>query len=312
MRGPTAPERRGPAPMRGSLLITGAAGFIGTHLLRRLPAARDQVIRCLSRAARPASGNLRWVAGDLTAPASYAPHLDGVTTVIHLAAATGARGRDEYYRVNADGTARLLEACARAGVRRFLYVSSIAAKFDEPRYHYGRSKRQAEEAVRRSGLPFAIVRPTIVAGREGPAWRRLEALAAGPVTVLVGDGGTRVQPVHVDDVATALVRVLEDEMFGCAAYDLGGPEIVTIEDLIRRIRRARDGTSPRMVHLPYAPLAWSLSLLERVLGGLLPVNAGQLSALVHDGTIEVNDLFLRCRPAMRGVDEMLALVLRDG
>ena len=304
--------------MPGTLFVTGGGGFIGRRLLRALPPGQYAAVHCLSRAPRgdvvgaPPGTPVRWVLGDLGASRSYERHLDGVEAVVHLAAATGARGRDDYYRINVDGTGRLLEACARAGVRRVLHVSSIAAKYDEPRYHYGQSKREAEEVVRRCGLAYTIVRPTVVAGRGSPAWTRLETLATGPVAVLIGDGSVRLQPVYVDDVARALVEVLRDELFHGEAYDVGGPEVLTMEALLRRVRQARRGSSLRVIHLPYSPLVWTLGALERVIGARLPVNAGQLSVFVNDGTIEENALFLRLRPAMRSVDEMLQLVTRDG
>ena len=138
--------------MPESLFVTGAAGFVGSRFLERVAPGRKVV--CLIRT-RPAQvpKNVEFIQGDLSSPASYAGALKGCGAVVHLAAATGKSRPETYFQVNREGTRALVGECRRAGVPQFLFVSTIAAKFDnQNRYYYAQSKRQAEEVVANSGL----------------------------------------------------------------------------------------------------------------------------------------------------------------
>ncbi|MBI4589083.1 MAG: NAD-dependent epimerase/dehydratase family protein [Candidatus Rokubacteria bacterium] len=300
--------------MANALFITGATGFVGRHLLGRLDPARYPQVYCLGR--RPtavAPGPFRIVEGDLADARRYAPALASTDTVIHLAAATGKAPREEYFRVNAGGTEVLLEAAERAGVRNFLYVSSIAVRYpDTSGYYYAQSKQLGEDAVGRSRLRFAIVRPTIILGRDAPAWTLLGRLSRAPITFLPGDGKTRIQPIYVDDLVDCLVSVLDDDLFTRDTFEVGGPEPVAFEAFLRTAHRLYHGKEPRVVHLPLAPLIRLLAILEKPLYSHLPITAGQLSAFRYDGTIRANSLFDRHAPRMKPVDDMLRLLVGHG
>jgi NADH dehydrogenase len=287
--------------MPGSLFLTGATGYVGRHLLPRLAGRR---VYCLGRT-RPAAlpGHAEFLAADLSEGAAYAPALRDCDTVLHLAAATGKARPEEYFRVNAEGTRRLVDECRRAGVPRFLYVSTIAAKFrDQRRYYYAQSKRQAEEIVAASGLAYLIVRPTMVMGKGAPVLEGLRRLAAAPVIPVFGNGRARVQPVSVDDLAAFLSAVPQDWLFDNQTVELGGPEVVSIEDLLLKLRGAR---AP-VVHLPAGGIAATLGVLERFLLPLLPFTAGQIASFVNDGTAAPHPRTGPWRERMRSLDQMLA------
>ena len=291
--------------------MTGASGTVGRRFLRALRPDRYGTVRCLTRSGIPAALRvvvpaLDVVTGGLEDEEALAGALDGVDTVVHLAAATGRASARDHARINTAGTSRLLEQCRRAGVRRLLHVSTIAVKFtDVPRYFYARSKRAAESAVRDSGLDHLIVRPTIVAADDAPAWSRLLSLGRAPVVVVVGNGRTMVQPIDADDLARALVVILEEERFDGRTIELGGPEAISIDELLGRMHLRHHGRRPRVVHLPYRPLALALSAAERLLPVPPPVSVGQLSSFVRDGTAEFSPLWRRLRPDMKSIDEMI-------
>ncbi len=283
-------------------------------LARIDPAAFGRVI-CLSRRPAPPGSPHAWLQGGLADADVYRPHLGPDVSVLHLAAATGRAGAREHDAVNRAGTAALLAACAAAGgARRFVLASSIAATFpDDPRYHYARSKRAAEALVRSSGLPWAIVRPTIVAAADAPAWRRLVSLALAPVPCIIGSGLARVQPVWVDDVADALVAAVTGPLADGRACDLGGPETLTMLDLMRRMRAAGRGRpAGTFLHLPYGALRAALVALGGLLGPASPVGAGQLTAFVADSVGTSNPLWTDRQGAMLGVDAMIARTLGHG
>lgn len=300
--------------MANSILITGANGFVAGRLLDRLEPADFAHVYALSRKAGPRTAGLSERPGftllqaDFLHPDAYASVLASVDTVVHLAATTGKARPREHFAVNAAGTRTLLEQCARHGVRHFLYVSSIAAKFANiDRYYYAQSKREAEAAVAASGLCYTIVRPTPVLGPDGATWAGLSKLARAPLMPVFGAGTTKLQPIYVDDLADCLCTILQERLFRNETLELGGSEVVSIEGLLRRIRQAHGRKGLGVVHLPLRPVRGLLACLEPWLYSLLPLSAGQLATFSEDGTITPNHLFLRHAGRMKTVEEMIAL-----
>jgi len=300
------------------IFVTGATGFLGTRVLSAL---RN---RGVSVVALDRSGSIRQKAGsdngvetvkaDLLQPELYRQALAKTDVVLHLAALTGRASEREHFRVNAQGTETLLEQCRLVGVKRILFVSSIATKFpDKSRYYYAQAKLRAEEAVRNSGLRFTIIRPTIILGRGSPILSALEKLATLPLIPIFGTGQALVQPIYVDDLAQYILEILEQDRFSNETLELGGPATLTIEELLQQIRRARRGNkSPNgpSVHIPLGLLLPPLRAAESLgLGPLLPLSVGQLSSFRYDGTIEPNALHENRRETLRTVQEMLALSL---
>lgn len=299
-----------------SIFITGGTGFIGRQVLAVLRHEGWAHVTCLTR--RPAPGDSpqtdrdppgwRYVTGDLADPAAWSASLRDVDIVVHLAAATGNASDADLERINVEATATLLEACEREGVRHFLYISSIVAKYrDLDGYAYGKSKVQAEAAVRRSGLDYTILRPTIVLGQGSPIWRRLRSLATAPLILVFGSGKTRVQPIDVEDVARAIALILRRSRFAGEVIELGGPEVLTFESLMRRIRLACRGSGARtpVVHLPVGPMRQLLRIAGSALGSRVPVSPGQLIPFLNDGVADPSDLAAELRPQMTSLGDMV-------
>ncbi len=293
------------------LFITGGSGFIGSRLLRQLRTDESRPLVCLTRRPeRPPhqTDGCRQVAGDLNEPAAYERELDEDTTVVHLAAVTGKASARQFRRVNVDGTGSLLRACVDRRVERVVLVSSIAAGFQDLRhYHYAESKIAAEALVRSSGLPFLILRPTMVLGGGSPVLEGLARLASLPgAGLVIGPGTAQVQPIHVDDLAHLLAWLVRHDTPGDVTVDAGGPERLSIEALLRRIRERITGHAGPMLRAPAGPLRTVLALLERGAGRLLPLTAGQLASFVNDGTAAHHPLTERFTARMRGIDDMLS------
>ncbi len=291
--------------------VTGGSGFVGSRLLPAL-VQRGHAVTALDRTGAlrrqfGAETGIQWVIDDLADAARYRDALRGTDAVLHLAALTGRATRDDHLRVNAGGTAVLVDACRQAHVPRFLFVSSIAAGFPDRRgYHYAEAKVLAEQAVRNSGLSFAILRPTMIFGPGSPVLAGLEALALLPVIPVFGSGRTVVQPIHVDDVVRAIVHVVESDHFDNATSDIGGPEPLSIESLLQRIRMARRGAPGRVLRLPAGLVVGPLRAAEAVgLGGLLPVTAGQLSSFRFAGSVTSNPVHQHVAAGARTLAQML-------
>lgn len=299
---------------RAPVFVTGGTGFIGRQVVAALAQAGAR-LRCLTRGgvAPAGPGSIEPIHGELEKPESYLESLRGAGVVLHLAAKTGKGRQSDYVRANLEGTRALLQACRQAGVSRFVYVSSIAATFaDKTAYHYADTKWQAEQAVRESGLAYLIVRPTIVFGHGSATWYNLSMLARLPVIPVFGDGRVRVQPIDVHDVAGYLVAMLDESALPNRAVDLGGPDVVSMEELLRRIHRARRGREAAVIHVPVRRAIQFLAWVEPWAGGVLPVTAGQLAAFVNDSTARPDPSVAAHVPHMTTLDAMLERLATHG
>jgi nucleoside-diphosphate-sugar epimerase len=281
-------------------VVTGAAGFVGSRLVSRLAKEGVEVV-ALARSAAPAGlpGNVRWVVCDLLEPATYESSIAGAGIVFHLAGITGKAPPREYQRNNVEVTEALLGVCERGGVGRFVFASSVAATFADRRFYpYAESKISAEAAVRAASLATTIVRPTMIFGDGSPIQASLTRLARLPVTPVFGDGRTRVQPIDVNDVVRLLVAAGRDPSAVNAVIDIGGPRILSMDELIRELKALDGGGAARLFHLPLGLLRWTLAALESI--GLLPVlpfTAGQLTSFANDGVAPSSELAGRLLPA---------------
>lgn len=290
------------------IFVTGGTGFVGARVLERLCGRGHEVVAlCRAMPDSKAGPAVHWLRGDLAEPEGWREALKSSDTVLHLAARTGKAPAELHRRDNLQLTETLLAACREAGVRRFVFASTIVAKCpDLSRYPYARAKADAEALIRESGEPFTIVRPTLVFGAGSPNLDSLRTLACAPVMPVFGDGRSRVQPIHVDDLAELIAEATEDARFGTGEFDLGGPEVITMENLMRMIREIVRGDAGRAVHLPVGVLMAGLWWLERLIGaGALPLTAGQLSTFRYDTAIEPNPLVDAARERMMTIDQML-------
>ena len=258
-----------------------------------------------------ARSGARFLRADLADPSRYEKELASADCVIHLAAQTGKAPPREYFRVNAEGTRTLVEACYRLGVPRFLHVSSIAVKFPEKRrYFYAQSKEESEAIVRNSGLRYTIVRPTMILGRRAPVWMGLAKLARLPIVPIFGDGRTRIQPIDVDDLAGFLLAIVERDGFHGETLELGGPETISIEDFLKQAHARLLGGACRTIHLPLGLVLPGLTFLEKLAYSAVPLTVGQLSSFRCDGTIRTNSLFEERAAQLKTIDQMLAVCVQ--
>ena len=245
--------------------VTGATGFIGSHLayaLRRQRAAVACLVRRGSAAAPLEAAGCRIVTGSLADERALAELVADAEVVFHVAGLVAARSEAEFLRVNRDGAARLAGWARDAGVRRFIHVSSLAVTgpsvpgrpLDEsgspnPVTRYGRSKLEGEAAVRESGVPFTIVRPSAVYGPRDRELLRLFRLARRGVWPLLGGGRQELSLIHVADLAAALWAVACEPRAEGRVYHAAAPEIVDQRALAGAIARAV-GTPVRLFPLP--------------------------------------------------------------
>lgn len=275
------------------VLVTGASGFVGASLTRALAQA-GMTVRAAARAPRtiPALSGVEPVAlPDLAMPVDWTPLLSGMDAVIHLAGIAHA-GRDipetQYDRVNRAATESLAQAASASDIRHFIFVSSIRAQTgpaadtplnesDPPRPTdaYGRSKLAAEEAVRRSGVPYTILRPVVIYGPGAKAnMASLIRLANSPLPLPFGAFRNLRSLLAMDNLVSAVRFMLARPGADNEIYVLADPAPVTFAEIILTLRAAL-GRRPRLFDVPPALLTGILrvfgqsSLSERLAGTLV-------------------------------------------
>ncbi|MFM8357516.1 MAG: complex I NDUFA9 subunit family protein, partial [Verrucomicrobiota bacterium] len=262
----------------------GGSGFVGREIVRQL-LADGHAVRVLARGTRAAVPGVETCRGSVLDPATLPFALAGCDAVIHLVGIISEVGDQTYDRVHAEGTGHLLRAARAAGVARFIHMSALGTR-PQAASRYHRSKWEAEEQVRASGLAWVIHRPSLVYG-PGDGFVNLFAGLSrwSPVVPVIGHGRTLFQPVAVGDVARAFVASLARETATGRTFDLCGPERLSFDQLVAEILAAA-GRRRWTLHLPFALAHLQATALEWVVGGLLrrppPLNRDQVRMLRED------------------------------
>lgn len=246
-------------------MVTGGTGFVGSHLVEALRRRGDEVVT-LVRSPRKAAilepFGVTLAPGSLEDSEALDRALEGVEVVYHVAGLTAARDAGEFHRVNVEGTTRLLGAAAAAGVRRFVLVSSLSAAGPSPRgglrasddpcepvSEYGRSKAEAEQAVRAGAVPWVIARPPAVYGPRDAEMLKVFKIAQLGIAPVFGEGGQELSLVFGPDLAQALALLGTAPGVERHVYYPAHPEVVTSAELVRLIGQAM-GRQPRLIPVP--------------------------------------------------------------
>jgi uncharacterized protein YbjT (DUF2867 family)/uncharacterized membrane protein YphA (DoxX/SURF4 family) len=244
------------------VLIAGATGFIGARLARAFAARGHEVIP----ASRSASSDGRHIALDYAAPPdveTLARELAGIDVVVNAVGILRERGAQTFEALHVSGPRALFAACVAAGVPRVIQVSALGAGSSaEARYH--RSKYEADAHLVRLPLDSAIVRPSLVYGPGGASATMFDRLASLPVIPLPAGGGQRVQPVHIDDLVDAIVRLAESPVALNVTRPVVGPEPLTLREFLARLRRALGFGPARFFAVPRALVVLAARIGDRV------------------------------------------------
>lgn len=249
-----------PAPLR--ILVVGATGALGRPAVRLLR-ERGVAVRALSRhpaqAADLATLGAEVVAGDLTDAASLQRACQGVTRVLACAHGLLGRGRWRSDAVDDAGHRTLIAAAREAGVERFVYTSALGARDDHP-IDFFRTKAAIEDAVRASGLPHAILRPSAFMEHHVHNFNGKGLLETGQAK-LIGPGTKKRNFVAGSDVAVLAVRALLDEPLPFGTLDIGGHDHLSGLDIVHLYAQAA-GVQARVSHLP-AAVARAIAVLAQ-------------------------------------------------
>jgi len=222
------------------ILITGATGYIGRHLVARLVAQGERP-RCLVRDTKRAAAILpadkvELVRGDTVDSATLQEAVRGIDTIVHAAFITADHKEstgNHYEDTNVRGTANLIQAAKDAGVKRIIEISGLGTKEDKPG-SYMQGRFLAEKMLKESGVDWTIIQPSVLFGKDAPFIKGLaDLIRTAPVVPLIGGGKTLFQPIYVEDVVTVIIKVLEDPARTSGkTYTIGGPAYYSFSQVI--------------------------------------------------------------------------------
>jgi uncharacterized protein YbjT (DUF2867 family) len=250
------------------IVITGASGFVGSHITKRLVTEGEEVRAMVHNRQRSQERGylqevqVEWVQADVTQPDTLQEAFVGADAVVHTVAIAIEKGGRSYEEVNYQGTVNVLEAAKAASVKRFINISQLGADPDLP-YRFLASKGRAQQSVANSGMEWTAFRPSVIWGPQDEFANTFARLAPlSPIIYpIVGDEKSKFQSIWVEDVATCVFKSIADAETIGVEYELGGPEILTLEEIERRTLKAV-GANRWMVPFPMPILRLIVALME--------------------------------------------------
>jgi uncharacterized protein YbjT (DUF2867 family) len=272
--------------MRGHVTVFGGTGFLGQRIAGAL-AARGLMVRIASRhperVAATGTSDRAWA--DLRDAASIRAALDGADAAVN-AVSLYTESRDLTFKaIHVEGAGQLAAAAAEAGLVRLMHISGIGSNARSGSA-YVRARGEGEEIVRAKFAGATILRPSAMFGPGDALLTTLMDLVHRlPIVPLFGDGSTRLQPVHVDNVAAAAAAVLAAADQPAPTYELGGPQIYSYRALLELLMH-HVGRRRALVPVPF-PVWDCLAALLRVLPSP-PLTEGQVALMKQDNVVDPN------------------------
>lgn len=277
------------------IFLSGATGFVGGNLLKEM-LRQGLKVRCLvrnpSRAEAIKQPGIELAQGDVTDRDSIARALaDGnIDTAIHLVGILAETGKTTFKAIHKEGTRNMVEACKANGVRRFIHISALGTRANA-RSEYHKTKWEAEEIIRDSGLEYTIFRPSVLFGKEDKFANFFAGiLKISPVIMVPGDGKNKMQPVSVTDLVKAMTMAVKDSQHINKVYEVAGPEKLAFNEIIDTICKVL-GKSRLKIHIPMSFMRLG-ALIAECIFPKPPITREQLLMLEEDNVTDNNALEL--------------------
>jgi uncharacterized protein YbjT (DUF2867 family) len=228
------------------------------------------------------------VPGDVSDAASLEKATTGVERVIHLVGIIQEKPGATFREIHVDGTRNILEASKRNGVRHFFHQSALGTR-PNAISEYHKTKWAAEELVRAGGVPYTILRPSLIYGAGDLFTIRLsEMIRLSPLLPVIGSGRSKVQPIFIDDVVTCILKAVTGDCCVNETYEIGGPDQLSYEEITIAIADAMGVKRPTL-HLPLILMKSLATMFEAVLPKP-PVTTDQLIMLQEDTVCNMRDI----------------------
>ena len=254
------------------LLITGASGYVASHVLKQLSTplgvgAVRVLVRNPHKAGRLQVLGAKVAIGDVTDRSALTAAMQGVTAVIHLAAVNRDKGAVTMARVNQQGTINVVDAAKAAGVRHVITVVGLGANSNKP-YPLAKTQGIGIDYLIQSGVPYTVLEASVIYGAGDEFLNTLAGLARiPPLMVVPGDGKSKFQPIAAQDVASCVVKSLdpaiESKVLNKRLQICGG-EVLTLEQIIDAIL-AEMKLERTKIHMPVSMLKIAVNLMDALL-----------------------------------------------
>ena len=229
-----------------TVLVTGASGFVGSHLATALVDA-GHTVRAMTRHPETYEGAGEPVAGDVSDRASLDRAMVGVDAAYYLVHSLDSK---DFVRRDADAARHFSAAAAQAGVERIVYLGGLGEENADLSEHL-RSRREVEHLLAADGVPVTVLRAAIVIGHGGISWEITRQLVAHlPAMVVPRWATTKTQPIALADVVRYLVGVLEPEAARGRTFEIGGSEVLTYAEMMQRVARLHHRRTLPMLTVP--------------------------------------------------------------
>ncbi|MBI2568863.1 MAG: NAD(P)H-binding protein [Candidatus Schekmanbacteria bacterium] len=273
------------------VFLTGASGFIGRHVLFALSRGGHEITCLVREPAAPALESLA-LPGVAVRTAAFTQVQDwgalvrGHDVVVNTVGIIRETPRGSFDDVHRRAPVALFGATRQAGVRKIVQLSALGAE-DGAVSRYHQTKRAADAYLESLGVPFIVLKPSLVYGPGDHSMALFSALAALPITPVPGDGRYEVQPVHVDDLVRAIVRAVEDDGIARVSVDVGGERAYPFREVLDIL--ARWSGKPRgATKLPIPLLAMrAAAMLTDAFGGRGPITQEELGMLLLGSTCDI-------------------------
>jgi uncharacterized protein YbjT (DUF2867 family) len=274
------------------VFLTGATGFVGGHMLKRLLAEGHTVralVRDPQRASALAQNGVERLAGDVVESTGLDQGMRGCDAVIHLVGIIIEKGQNTFERVHHLGTRNVVVAAKRAGIRRFIQMSALGVRADGVA-GYQTSKWRGEEEVRKSGVPYCILRPSLIFGPgDGFVTQMMATMRSAPLFRPVpGNGSPKFRPIFIDDVTACFARALTAEAATNQTIAIGGADELSLNELLAEIARCAGVRKPA-VHIPM-PLMFAGAAIAQAVLKNPPVTVDQLRMLGEGSTCDIEPM----------------------
>lgn len=271
-----------------NVAVTGGTGFVGRNLVDRLGAEEHNVTVLTHQASGKGvlSDKVRFVPGSIDEVESLRAAFDGADAVYHLVGIIAETKTKTFEKTVVKGTANVVEACQKSGVKKLIYLSAMGTSADAPsRYH--RTKYLAEQAVAASGLEYVIYRPSVIYGAgDGFVSMLVKMITSAPMTPVVGNGKYKLQPVYIDDVISAMVQGLTSDRAANQIVELGGPDELEYLEILSIIKKVL-GKSRMNFHIPLWVMKKVASVLEKLIKPA-PITRDQLAMMEMGNTGDIS------------------------
>ncbi len=278
-----------------TVLVSGASGFVGSHVARALEDAGHQV-RAMTRNPDGYAGAGEPVRGDVTDRESLVAALEGVDAAYYLVHALDSA---DFEQADAEAAQAFGAAAALAGVRQIVYLGGLGESGSDLSPHL-RSRRDVERVLGESGVPVTVIRAAVVVGHGGVSWEMTRQLVdALPLMVTPSWASTRTQPIALDDVVRYLVGVLDHPEARGATFEVGGADVLTYEEMLRRASVVMHDRDVPVFEVPMIPhrlvTAVSATVSAHLLSLLTDVDAATAKNLIEsmDNEVVVTDDSIR-------------------